>query len=155
MEKLRHKKKTIKMWSKENLKEYMIKEVEIIQDTIKRMSFNSFIVKGWTVTLVVATLLLKGTEIQIFIAFVPLLIFWILDAYFLRQERIYRKLYDWVINNRLKTEEFLFDMNANRFKDEVQSIPRIMFSITLVLFYVPILVLVIIYVLVLFGKVCH
>ena len=61
---------------------------------------------------------------------------------------MYRKLYKWVINNRLDTEEYLFDMNAYQFKNEVQSIPRIMLSITLVWFYGSIAVLVIIYTLI-------
>ncbi len=133
---------------RENLKEYMLKEIEIIQDIIKRMAFNSFIIKGWAITLVVVTLLLKGTEYQVWIAFIPLLVFWFLDAYFLWQERLYRKLYEWVINHRLKTEEHLFDMNAYRFKDEVQSKLGIMFSITLRWFYGSITILIIIYALV-------
>ena len=137
------------MENKESLKGYMLKEIDIIQDIIKRMAFNSFMIKGWAITLVIVTLLLKGTEYQIWIAFIPLLVFWFLDAYFLWQERMYRKLYDWVISNRLKTEEYLFDMNASRFKDKVQSIPRIMFSITLGWFYVSIAILITIYALVL------
>ena len=136
------------MENEENLKEYMFKEIEIIQDIIKRMAFNSFIIKGWAITLVVITLLLKGTENQIWLAFIPLLVFWFLDAYFLWQERLYRKLYDWVVNNRLKTDEYLFDMNAYRFKDKVQSKLRIMFSITLGWFYGSIAILIIIYALI-------
>jgi len=134
------------MEDKESLKEYMLKEIEIIQDTIKRMAFNSFMIKGWAITLVVVALLLKGTDkYQIWIAFIPLLVFWFLDAYFLWQERLYRKLYEWVINNRLKTNEYLFNMNAYRFKDEVQSKLRIMFSITLAWFYGAIAILIVIY----------
>ena len=134
------------MENKESLKEYMIKEIEIIQDTIKRMAFNSFMIKGWAITLVVVALLFKGTDkYQIWIAFIPLLVFWFLDAYFLLQERLYRKLYDWVVNNRLKTEEYLFDMNAYRFKEEVQSRFKIIFSITLGWFYGSIAILIIIY----------
>jgi len=136
----------VNMENIENLKEYMLKEIDIIQDIIKRMAFNSFMIKGWAITLVVVTLLLKGTEkYQVWLAFIPLLVFWFLDAYFLWQERMYRKLYEWVINNRLRTEEYLFDMNAYRFKDEVQSIPWIMFSITLGWFYGSIGILIIIY----------
>jgi len=137
------------MENKESLKEYMLKEIEIIQDIIRRMAFNSFMIKGWAITLVVVALLLKGTEYQICIAFIPLLVFWFLDAYFLWQERMYRKLYEWVINNRLKTDEYLFDMNAYRFKDKVQSRVRVMFSITLGWFYGSIAILIIIYALVL------
>ena len=135
----------MQMEEKESLKEYMLKEVDIIQDIIKRMAFNSFMIKGWAITLVVVALLLKGTEYQVWIAFIPLLVFWFLDAYFLWQERMYRKLYEWVVNNRMKTDEYLFDMNAYRFKDEVQSRFRIMFSITLGWFYGSIAILIVIY----------
>ncbi|MGC9004506.1 MAG: hypothetical protein ACP5KZ_07400 [bacterium] len=141
------------MENKESLKEYMIKEIEIIQDIIKRMASNSFVIKGWTIILVVATLLLKGTNYQVLIAFIPLVVFWFLDAYFLWQERMYRELYNWVISNRLKTEEYLFDMNAYRFKDRVQSRLRIMFSLTLGWFYGSIAFLTLIYFLIsLFSK---
>lgn len=138
------------MEDKESLKEYMLKEIDVIQEIIKRMAFNSFMMKGWAITLVVVTLLLKGTQYQVLIAFIPLLVFWFLDAYFLWQERMYRKLYDWVISNRLKTDEYLFDMNAYRFKDTVQSRFRIMFSITLGWFYGSIAVLIVIYTVALF-----
>jgi hypothetical protein len=137
------------MEEKESLREYMLKEIDIVQDIIKRMAFNSFMIKGWAITLVVVTLLLKGEEYQVWIAFIPLLVFWFLDAYFLWQERMYRKLYEWVVKNRLKTDEYLFDMNAYRFKDEVQSKLRIMLSITLGWFYASIAILIMIYALVL------
>jgi len=53
----------------------MIEELKIVQDIIKRMALNSFLIKGWTITLVVATLLLKGKKFQTFIAFIPILVF--------------------------------------------------------------------------------
>jgi hypothetical protein len=114
------------------------------------MAFNSFMIKGWAITLVVVTPLLKGIKHQVLVAFIPLIVFWFLDAYFLWQERMYRRLYDWVISNRLKTDEHLFDMNAYRFKDKVQSRFRIMFSITLGWFYGSIAVLIAIYAIALF-----
>jgi hypothetical protein len=138
------------MEDKETLKEYLFKEVELIQDIIKRMAFNSFMIKGWAITLVVVTLLLKGTKCHVWIAFIPLLVFWFLDAYFLWQERMYRELYKWVINNRLKTDEYLLDMKACRFRDKVQSKFRIMFSITLGWFYCSIGVLTIIYTIIIY-----
>lgn len=138
------------MEKNERLKEYLLKEVEVIQGIINRMAFNSFLIKGWAITLVVVALLLKGAKYQVWIAFIPLLVFWFLDAYFLWQERMYRKLYDWVIINRLQSDENLFNMNAYRFKDEVQSKIRIMFSITLGWFYGSIAVLIIIYSLMLY-----
>ncbi len=132
-------------YSREELKEFMLKEIELIQDIIKRMAFNSFLIKGWTITLVAITLLLKGGKYHVLIAYIPLLVFWFLDAYFLWQERLYRRLYNWVIRHRLETDEYLFDLNAYRFKDEEQSILRIMFSITLGWFYSAILILLLLY----------
>ena len=76
-----------------SLKEFMLKEIDVIQGIIKRMAFNSFAIKGWTITLIVVTLLLKGANYQVWIAFIPLLVFWFLDSYFLQQERLYNKKY--------------------------------------------------------------
>jgi len=137
------------MENKEDIKDFMIKELEIIQGIINRMAYNSFLIKGWTITLVVATLLLKEDKYNTFIAFIPIIVFWFLDAYFLRLERLYRRLYNWVKDNRLKTQDFLFDLNYKRFEREEQSIPRIMFSITLVWFYGSLFVLTLIYVILL------
>lgn len=99
-------------------------------------------------------MLLKGKKYQVFIAFIPLMVFWFLDTYFLWQETMYRKLYDWVRKNRLETDEYLFDMNAYRFKDCAKSRIRIMFSVTLRWFYGSILVLLIAYLLILFSVQC-
>jgi len=121
--------------AKQVMRDFMVREIEVIQRIIDRMASNCFLIRGWTVTLVVVTLLIKGDRCQAFIAFVPLVAFWVLDAYFLGQERMYRKLCECVRENRMKTDEHLFDMDAQRFKKEVASIPRIMFSVTLLVFY--------------------
>ncbi|QSQ08270.1 hypothetical protein H0A61_00590 [Koleobacter methoxysyntrophicus] len=144
------------MEKKEKLKEYLMKEVEIIQEIINRMALNSFLIKGWAITLVVGTLLLKGNKNQVLIAFIPLIVFWLLDGYFLWQERMYRKLYEWVIKNRLETDEYLLDMNAYRFAKDVDSWLRTTFwkpkdrkVPTLLLLYGSVGILIIIYFLVL------
>jgi hypothetical protein len=83
----------------ETLKKYFVEEVKIVQEIIKRMASNSFLMKGWSVTLVTATLLLKvalDNKYAILIALIPLFSFWILDAFFLRQEKLYRRLYEWI-----------------------------------------------------------
>jgi hypothetical protein len=151
------------MVSKEDLKEFMVKEIDIIQDIIKRMAYNSFLAKGWSVTLIVGSLLLKGPDkYQVCLAFIPLFTFWYLDAYFLRQERLFRKLYDWVRTHRLYTDEGLFDMSTNgrsdeKFEEEVDSIWRTMFcntkdgrTNTLRRFYGSIVILILIYSIILF-----
>jgi hypothetical protein len=72
----------------------LIEEIKVVQDIIKRMASNSFSVKTWTITLVVATLLFKGTNNHIFIAFIPLFAFWFLDSYYLQQERLFRQVHN-------------------------------------------------------------
>ncbi len=123
------------------LDEIQFREINLIQDIIKRMASNSFLIKGWAVTLVIVTMLLRGTNTQMLIAFIPTIAFWVLDAYYLRQERMYRKLYKWVVDNRLSSAERIYDLDASRFEKTVDSIPATMFSITLLCFYGTIIVL--------------
>jgi len=124
----------------------LIKEAEIIQGIIKRESSQSFLIKGWTVSLIVATLILQGQKLHIMIAFIPLLAFWFLDAHYLQTIRRYKNLYKWDIENRLKTDEYVFDININdRFGKTVASRPVLMFSEKLAWFYGSLLILTIIY----------
>lgn len=122
-----------------------IEELKMVQDIIKRMAGNSFLLKGWTVTLVVATFLFKlETKVwyHFLLAIIPTLFFWYLDAFFLRQERMYRKLHDWIKDNRVTTNDSLFDMNATRFSDQVDSTLNTATSSTIFWFYFSIMVLV-------------
>jgi hypothetical protein len=123
-------------------KETLHKEIDLIQGIINRMSQNSFLLKGWSITIIVAVLALtKDTiitkDITYFslILLIPLLVFWFLDAFFLHKERCYIKLYDWVIENRLKTEDFQYNLNYKRFEKEIGSVGKIMLSSTLIIFY--------------------
>jgi hypothetical protein len=128
-----------KTMDNKDLRDYLFKEVEIVQDIISRMGANSFLIKGWTATLVVASLIVQGVSYHHYVALLPLFVFWYLDAYFLRTERLYRELYDWLIANRQKSDEFLLDMNKasleKRFGKKVDCILQVMFSKTLVAFY--------------------
>lgn len=128
--------------------DYLFKEIEIVQNVIDRMANNSFLIKGWAVTLIVASLIIQGARYHHYVSFLPWFVFWCLDAYFLRMERLYRKLYDWLKINRQKSEEFLLDMNKasleKRFGKEVSSMLQVMFSKTLVTFYGILLVIIIV-----------
>jgi hypothetical protein len=69
----------------------------MIQVIITRMGANSFVLKGWNVTLVSALFALSVKDSNkrfIMVALLPNIIFWMLDAYYLHQERLFRKLYD-------------------------------------------------------------
>lgn len=73
------------------------KHLEFVQGVIARMGSNSFLLKGWTVTLTSALFALAAKDARplfVLVALFPALSFWGLDAYYLRQERLFRKLYD-------------------------------------------------------------
>jgi hypothetical protein len=73
-----------------------IQHLEFIQNIINRMNSNSFQIKEWMITIVSALLALYASSdnvIYIFVAIVPTLLFWYLDAYYLQQERKFRELY--------------------------------------------------------------
>ena len=126
-------------------REFMVRELEMIQNLINRMGTNSFAVKGWTITLVAGILLFKGSTQQVSIALIPVFAFWYLDAYFLWQERRYRKAYEWVLKNRLSSDEHLFDMNASRFEASISARIGTMFSATLIILYGTIAIAIILY----------
>jgi hypothetical protein len=123
--------------------ELLNKEISLIQEIIKRLASNSFFIKGWSLTInaIVFTLLKERVfEINItlfFIIFVcPIILFWYLDGYYLRQERLYRKLYTWVVNKRIEgNNEYPYNLNANRFSKDVKNVFLTMFSQTLIIFY--------------------
>jgi hypothetical protein len=88
-----------------------VEHLKMIQDVVKRMAGNSFLLKGWTVTLVSAIFAIavkeadKGLDRRLMlIAWGPVLVFGLLDAYYLWQEQLFRKLYDHV--RLAKTTDF-------------------------------------------------
>jgi hypothetical protein len=113
-----------------------LKHLEFLQNIITRMNSNSFLIKGWTVTIVSALFALskKDTDSRLLVvAYISIIAFWILDGYFLSQERQYRGLYDKVI----KIDEDLIDfsLNAKDFDKGKNTWINCMFSNTIRLFY--------------------
>lgn len=96
--------------------EEKIKHLEFVQNVITRMNTNSFQLKGWMITIVSALLALyvnSENVLYIFVAIAPVIIFWCLDAFYLKQEKLYRKLYqDIVVDNGITP----FDMNASKYE---------------------------------------
>lgn len=78
-----------------------LKHLEMIQTVISRMANNSFLIKGWSLTLIAAILAITVKD-RVFamatVAFIPIIAFWLLDAFFLGQERLFRELWDSVRN---------------------------------------------------------
>lgn len=142
--------------SSEFIEKAYFKELDMIQSIINRMARNSFLIKGWTVTLIVVTMLIKANPDKILgalLALVPLIMFWILDGFFLNQEKLYRNLQKWVINKRLyitppsrdNNSRRWFDMNASTFSDTTTGWVKVVFSKTLITFYGGIFILIIVY----------
>jgi len=123
-------------------KEILHKEIDLIQGVINRMANNSFLLKGWLISLIAVVLALSKdsllschSNLTLFILCFPIIIFWYLDAFFLHREKCYRELYDWVIKNRMTSNENLYSLDFRPHKKNVKSIFRIMFSQTLFPFY--------------------
>lgn len=132
--------------------EELFKEIDLIQSCIERMARNSFMIKGWALTILagfVAFLkdsVLASPLLVICGIIIPYLGFWYIDAYFLHTEKCYRKLYNWTIANRkLGNREYQYNLDPCRFKKECGLILKVFFSPTLSVFFgIPILVMTII-----------
>jgi hypothetical protein len=78
--------------------DHHLKRLDHLQSVIQRLAGNSFLFKGWAVTLVSAVLgfALKDatTSPLAYLALVPIVLFWGLDGYYLAVERNTRKLYN-------------------------------------------------------------
>lgn len=120
--------------------ENKLKHLEMIQGIINRMAGNSFLLKGWSVVLISALFALAAKDSNIYfvyLAYFPAISFWSLDGFFLRQERLYRKLYDKV--RMQKEEDIVFSMNTSEFTKDVSSWFCTCFSTTLRIFHGAIL----------------
>jgi hypothetical protein len=126
-------------------KKDLLKEIDLIQSVINRMANTSFLIKGWAITMICLIFSTRTQQDALPLVVIPLLLFWFLDAFFLQRERLYRKLYQWVIQNRLKDDSYLFSLNTARFKHESKSIIWSMTSLTLGPFYGIALLLIAIY----------
>jgi len=72
------------------------KHLEFIQNVISRMNSNSFLIKGWTITLISALFALAAKDANInyvLITYIVIPIFWLLDGFYISKERQYGDLY--------------------------------------------------------------
>ncbi|MGV9391427.1 hypothetical protein ACWDQL_20160 [Streptomyces olivaceus] len=99
------------------------------------MGNNSFLIKGWSLTVIGALLAYAvGGEdgAVVLVSFIPVLAFWLLDAYFLYQERLFRRLYDRVRIPDSMVEPFAMDVAPGR---EQTGVLKAAASPTLTFFY--------------------
>jgi hypothetical protein len=123
-----------------SFEDHRVRHLEMIQGVISRLGTDSFLVKGWAVTLSGAFL---GFAIQgeasglALAALLPALLMWGLDAYFLSVERLFRALHNAVRTGEPPVEPFFMAATAPAF---AALAPRAswrdaLFSPTLSLFY--------------------
>ena len=127
------------------MKSEEIQHLEFIQNIINRMNSNSFQIKEWMITVVSALLALyasSSNETYIFVAIVPTLMFWFLDAYYLQQERKFRAVYNDVLADKSKIP--LFTMPIQNYIGGRYSYWGTLFSKTIGWFYGVVVVLLII-----------
>lgn len=98
--------------------ERRIKHLELVQAVIGRLGNDSFLLKGWAVTVSGAffgfAVNAKSWELAL-ASVLPTLAFWGLDAYFLRNERLFRQLYEHVRRDR-DVEPFFMGATSAGFK---------------------------------------
>lgn len=123
--------------------EKKIKHLEFIQNIIARLSNNSFYIKGWAITVVSIIISLNNISFTLellFLCNLTILIFWVLDSYFIYEERTFRLLYDEV--RKLDDSEINFQMNLKNNKGIIIKRIKSFFSKTLLIYYPLIMALI-------------
>lgn len=117
-----------------------LKHLELTQNIITRMANNSFMLKGWAVTLVAGIFALSSKDadkLYFLVAYIPVVVFWCLDAYYLLQERLYRSLYDKVRNTNEQDIDFSLRATADEFSSSKNCFISCFISKTEIFFYFP------------------
>lgn len=84
---------------KEESVESKLKHLEFLQGAIARMDHNSFLIRGWIIGLVSGLFALAAAEANrnyVLISYLGIPAFWLLDGFYLSQERCFRSLYETV-----------------------------------------------------------
>lgn len=134
-------------------KQYLV----MIQGLVARMEANSFALKSWTVTLVAAILALSATSINkryALISVMPVIIFWVMDTYYIQLQRKYRFLFESIRKSK-DDSDVNFDLSLETLNQCVGDNMKLRFvagflSKTELMFYLPVTTLVVIVVILIF-----
>jgi len=119
-----------------------IAHLAMLQGVIARMGSNSFTLKALAATFGSAAIAVmasaqKPSPHYAVAAVVPIVIFWLMDAQYLRYERSYRKLFERV---RRGEEVEAYDLNAEPFMSETGHVLKLAVTGSVAWFYVAILI---------------
>ena len=128
-----------------------IEYLQMIQDAISRMATSSAIFKGFSATIVAGISLISYAQqnaFVIFLSFIPVIVFAILDAYYLRLERKMRYLYKLVRTEVHPCDwDLEFVVDKKDYKDAKIRIRDLVKSPSIYIFYpVMIMILIIVFV---------
>jgi hypothetical protein len=90
----------------------------MIQSVVSRMSTASSSAKGWGLTVAVAAFGFSAGTVKPLLAVLGLVVvvfFAVLDAYYLRQERLFRRLYGDSCERKVE----IFSMDTSRYRSQV------------------------------------
>ena len=116
--------------------ESKLKHLEFIQNVITRINSNSFLIKGWTITLVSALFALAAKDSNlkfVLVSYIAIPVFWILDGFFIAIERRFRDLYAEVA--AFAESDINFSMDTSKFNKGNRTWLAGIFSKTLIPFY--------------------
>ncbi len=119
------------------------KYFELLQTIIARLAGNSFSIKSWAVGLVaiLGGFAAKDSDPRfVFGLWLPAFCFWGLDAYYLRQERLFRALYN--AATVPGSTVALYSMSIQPYEAQVSSVLKVAFSRTILWLHMPILIFV-------------
>lgn len=93
--------------------------LQIIQKIIARFANNSFLIKGWAITINVAFIAIVGKDLLlnkkfILLGIIPTLLFWFMDGYYLSLERKYINLYNHARTLGEKDVDFSLDIDSHK-----------------------------------------
>lgn len=137
------------MGKKQQEERLRVEHLKMLQANINRFSSNSFRLKQWAVALTLAILAFLSTSDKApsstiyLLAIASVVVFWVLDAYYLSLERNAIKIFD---ESRLDTDKptkFLM-MKHIRFCEKVIGVFSALFSISTLVLYATLLFVVLI-----------
>lgn len=129
--------------------EQKMQHLEFIQNVITRMNTNSFQLKELTILIITACMAIYASNtipLMLLIPIIPTCALWGLDTYYLQQERKFRSLYNDITNTTDKPIHTpkLYEITIKPYtaeKNSMLSYWRVFFSPTIVLFYCPLIVI--------------
>ena len=115
-----------------------VEYLKMIQSVIDRLAQNSFQTKSWSIGLATAILAAGSISQRMpvsVLAFFPAICFGVLDAYYLRRERLFRSLYDAASSGKAPR----FSMDTRPYHGRICSWGSVLKSPAILLVHVPII----------------